>query len=139
MPKTSKKRSHWSSRVHEVVLSRDQHRELSVDIRGGAELGHFPMLGALHDAVTTEGTAAQTRGELLLEVNDTPVAGLTTRDVMAVLKHCKDPVRLKCVKTGELQPEHNGVLRCRESKRVKKSRLNDSSRVDFSVYIIDCL
>uniref|UniRef100_A0A8C2INA3 Membrane-associated guanylate kinase, WW and PDZ domain-containing protein 1 n=1 Tax=Cyprinus carpio TaxID=7962 RepID=A0A8C2INA3_CYPCA len=38
--------------------------------------------------------------ELLLEVNDTPVAGLTIRDVWAVVRHCKDPVRLKCVKPG---------------------------------------
>ncbi|XP_058272821.1 membrane-associated guanylate kinase, WW and PDZ domain-containing protein 2a isoform X14 [Hemibagrus wyckioides] len=99
MSKNSRKRSHWSSRVHEVVLSRDKHTELGVDIRGGAELGQFPVLGPL-DGITTEGKAVPTRGELLLEINDTPVAGLTTRDVMAVLKHCKDPVRLKCVKTG---------------------------------------
>lgn len=39
--------------------------------------------------------------ELLLEVNETPVAGLTIRDVLAVIKHCKDPLRLKCVKQGE--------------------------------------
>ncbi|XP_017349636.1 membrane-associated guanylate kinase, WW and PDZ domain-containing protein 2a isoform X7 [Ictalurus punctatus] len=99
MSKNSTKRIHWSSRVREVVLTRDKHGELSVDIRGGAELGQFPMLGA-PDGITTDGRAAQTRGELLLEVNDTPVAGLTTRDVMAVLKHCKDPVRLRCLKTG---------------------------------------
>lgn len=119
MSKNSTKRIHWSSRVREVVLTRDKHGELSVDIRGGAELGQFPMLGA-PDGITTDGRAAQTRGELLLEVNDTPVAGLTTRDVMAVLKHCKDPVRLRCLKTGELQPEHNGSLNCTESipKRV---------------------
>lgn len=122
MPKNSKKRSHWSSRVHEVVLTRDKHRELSVQIRGGAELGQFPLLGAL-DGVTTQGKATPSRGELLLEVNDTPVAGLTTRDVMAVLKHCKDPVRLKCVKTGELQPEHNGVLSIAQGVDSIKSRL----------------
>lgn len=118
MPQNSKKKNHWSSRVHEVVFIRDQHRELSVEIRGGAELGQFPVLGelhgALHDGIKIEGTAVQPRGELLLEVNDTPVAGLTTRDVMAVLQHCRDPVRLKCVKTGELQREHMGVLLCRE-------------------------
>ncbi|MCJ8742942.1 hypothetical protein PDJAM_G00088110 [Pangasius djambal] len=98
MSKTWKKRSHWSSRVHEVVLTRDKHRELRVDVRGGAELGQFPMLGALEGI--SPAPEGQTQGELLLEVNDTPVAGLTTRDVLAVLKHCKDPVRLKCVTTG---------------------------------------
>ncbi|XP_034169057.2 membrane-associated guanylate kinase, WW and PDZ domain-containing protein 2a isoform X2 [Pangasianodon hypophthalmus] len=98
MSKTWKKRSHWSSRVHEVVLTRDKHSELRVDVRGGAELGQFPMLGAVEGI--SPAPEGQTRGELLLEVNDTPVAGLTTRDVLAVLKHCKDPVRLKCVRTG---------------------------------------
>ncbi|XP_060759805.1 membrane-associated guanylate kinase, WW and PDZ domain-containing protein 2a isoform X4 [Neoarius graeffei] len=99
MSQNLKKRSHWSSRVHEVVLKRDKQRELRVEIRGGAELAQFPLLGAVHGAAAP-GQATPSRGELLLEVNDTPVAGLTTRDVLAVLKHCKDPVRLKCVKTG---------------------------------------
>lgn len=78
--------------------------ELSVDIRGGAELGQFPVFGA-HDG----GKTVHNPGELLLEINDSPVAGLTTRDVMAVLKHCKHPIRLKCVKAGEPQSEHNGA------------------------------
>ncbi|XP_047659980.1 membrane-associated guanylate kinase, WW and PDZ domain-containing protein 2a isoform X8 [Tachysurus fulvidraco] len=95
MSKSSKQRGHWSSRVHEVVLTQDTHVELSVDIRGGAELGQFPVFGALD-----RGKTVHNPGELLLEINDTPVAGLTTRDVMAVLKHCKHPIRLKCVKAG---------------------------------------
>ncbi|KAF4079962.1 hypothetical protein AMELA_G00184410 [Ameiurus melas] len=99
MSKNSAERTHWSSRVHEVVLTRDKHGQLRVHVRGGAELGQFPMLAA-PGGITTDGQAAQTRGELLLEVNDTPVAGLTTTDVMAVLKHCKDPVRLRCLKTA---------------------------------------
>ncbi|XP_060746132.1 membrane-associated guanylate kinase, WW and PDZ domain-containing protein 2a isoform X3 [Tachysurus vachellii] len=95
MSNSSKQRRHWSSRVHEVVLTQDTHMELSVDIRGGAELGQFPVFGALDGGKTVHNP-----GKLLLEINDTPVAGLTTRDVMAVLKHCKHPIRLKCVKAG---------------------------------------
>ncbi|TST22532.1 Membrane-associated guanylate kinase, WW and PDZ domain-containing protein 2 [Bagarius yarrelli] len=115
MSKNSKKRSHWSSRVHEVVLSRDKHGELSVDIRAGAELGQFPVLAAL-DGGKTDGTS-----KLLLEVNDIPVVGLTTRDVMAVLKHCRDPVRLKCIKTGEVV---NKDLRLYLSLRFQKGSLD---------------
>lgn len=131
MAKNSKKRSHWSSRVHEVVLIRDKHRELSVEIRGGAELGQFPVLGALHHGIGTEGKAVQPRGELVLEVNDTPVAGLTTRDVMAVLQHCRDPVRLKCVKTGELQHEQNAISTV-QRVALCRSRLNTSEMLTLS-------
>ncbi|KAI5093855.1 membrane-associated guanylate kinase, WW and PDZ domain-containing protein 2 isoform X2 [Silurus meridionalis] len=94
MSKKQKKRSHWSSRVHEVVLAQDL---LSMDLKGGAELGQFPLLGVLDDGRPAEGPA---REELVLEVNDTPVPGLTSRDVMAVMKHCRAPVRLTCVTPG---------------------------------------
>ncbi|KAI5607969.1 membrane-associated guanylate kinase, WW and PDZ domain-containing protein 2-like [Silurus asotus] len=105
MSKKQKKRSHWSSRVHEVVLAQDL---LSMDLRGGAELGQFPLLGVLDDGRPAEGPS---REELVLEVNDTPVPGLTSRDVMAVMKHCRAPVRLTCVTPGELLPERDHVQR----------------------------
>uniref|UniRef100_A0AAQ5X7K7 Membrane-associated guanylate kinase, WW and PDZ domain-containing protein 1 n=1 Tax=Amphiprion ocellaris TaxID=80972 RepID=A0AAQ5X7K7_AMPOC len=101
MSKSLKKRkNHWTNKVHESVLCRDEQGELGLELKGGAENGHFPVIGEL-----LPGRAACHSGklfpeELLLEVNDTPVAGLTTRDVHAVVKHSKDPVRLKCVKQG---------------------------------------
>ncbi|XP_062853005.1 membrane-associated guanylate kinase, WW and PDZ domain-containing protein 2a isoform X2 [Trichomycterus rosablanca] len=95
MSRSGIKPSHWSSRVQERVLIRDQSGELGVDVRGGAEVGLFPLVGAVR--------GEQSREEnVLLEVNDTPVAGLTTRDVMAVLKHCKEPIHLKWVEPGGL-------------------------------------
>ncbi|XP_026853263.2 membrane-associated guanylate kinase, WW and PDZ domain-containing protein 2a isoform X4 [Electrophorus electricus] len=93
MSKSLKKKRHWTSKVHEVVLHRDARGQLGLDLRGGAENGRFPYV-----ADVQSGTLS--RDKLLLEVNDTPVAGLTTRDVWAVVRHCKDPVRLKCVKQG---------------------------------------
>lgn len=93
-----KRKNHWTNKVHESVLGRSEEGALGLELKGGAENGQFPVIGA--------GRAASPSGklspdELLLEVNDTPVAGLTTRDVHAVVKHSKDPVRLKCVKQGE--------------------------------------
>lgn len=134
MSQNLKKRSHWSSRVHEVVLKRDKQRELRVEIRGGAELAQFPLLGAVHGAAAP-GQATPSRGELLLEVNDTPVAGLTTRDVLAVLKHCKDPVRLKCVKTGEPPPERNRALPIAQGVDSIKSQLYACSRSRLRCFV----
>ncbi|KAK9525806.1 hypothetical protein VZT92_016484 [Zoarces viviparus] len=101
MSKSLKKRkNHWTNKVHESVLCRNEEGELGLELKGGAENGQFPVIGAL----LPDGAACHSgklfQDELLLEVNDTPVAGLTTRDVHAVVKHSKDPVRLKCVKQG---------------------------------------
>ncbi|XP_034719897.1 membrane-associated guanylate kinase, WW and PDZ domain-containing protein 2a isoform X5 [Etheostoma cragini] len=95
-----KRKNHWTNKVHESVLCRNEEGELGLELKGGAENGLFPVIGELLPgrAVCQSGKLCQ--DELLLEVNDTPVAGLTTRDVHAVVKHSKDPVRVKCVKQG---------------------------------------
>ncbi|XP_067248337.1 membrane-associated guanylate kinase, WW and PDZ domain-containing protein 2a isoform X5 [Chanodichthys erythropterus] len=95
MSKSLKKKSHWTNRVHEIVLSRGPSGDLGFKLQGGAENGQFPVIGEVRP---DRGKLHQ--DDLLLEVNDIPVAGLTIRDVWAVVRHCKDPVRLKCVKQG---------------------------------------
>ncbi|XP_048012758.1 membrane-associated guanylate kinase, WW and PDZ domain-containing protein 2a isoform X6 [Megalobrama amblycephala] len=95
MSKSLKKKSHWTNRVHEIVLSRGPSGDLGFKLQGGAENGQFPVIG---EVKPDRGKLHQ--DDLLLEVNDIPVAGLTIRDVWAVVRHCKDPVRLKCVKQG---------------------------------------
>ncbi|GCC32775.1 hypothetical protein chiPu_0011239 [Chiloscyllium punctatum] len=100
MSKVLKKKSHWTSKVHETVICRDKDGELNVEIKGGAENGLFSYLGEMkHNKINYQDGKLHT-DELLLEVNDTAVSGLTIRDVLAVIKHCKDPIRLKCVKQG---------------------------------------
>ncbi|XP_039998850.1 membrane-associated guanylate kinase, WW and PDZ domain-containing protein 2a isoform X5 [Xiphias gladius] len=101
MSKSLKKRkNHWTNKVHESVLCRNEEGAPGLELKGGAENGQFPVVGE-----PLPGSAVCPGGklcpdELLLEVNDTPVAGLTTRDVHAVVRHSKDPVRLKCVRQG---------------------------------------
>ncbi|CAG02413.1 unnamed protein product [Tetraodon nigroviridis] len=92
-----KRRNHWTNRVHESVLGGGEQGAPGpgLELEGGAENGQFPVLGG------PGGPGGQlSPGELLLEVNDTPVAGLTSRDVQAVVRHSREPVRLKCVKQG---------------------------------------
>ncbi|XP_061617911.1 membrane-associated guanylate kinase, WW and PDZ domain-containing protein 2a isoform X4 [Phyllopteryx taeniolatus] len=103
MSRSLKRRTHhWSNRVHESVLGRNAEGQLaSLELlSGGAEHGHFPIVGELPPGGAPCLSGSLRPGELLLEVNDTPVAGLTSRDVMAVMRHSKEPVRLKCVKQG---------------------------------------
>lgn len=102
MSKTLKKRkNHWTSKVQESVLGRNEEGELRLELKGGAENGQFPVIGELLPGRAACNGGKLCQDDLLLEVNDTPVAGLTTRDVHAVARHSKDPLRLKCVKQGE--------------------------------------
>uniref|UniRef100_A0A3B4HCF8 PDZ domain-containing protein n=1 Tax=Pundamilia nyererei TaxID=303518 RepID=A0A3B4HCF8_9CICH len=98
MSKSLKKKNHWTNKVHEAVITRGKEGELGFELKGGAENGQFPYFGEVKQGKGLIQSGKLAQDELLLEVNDMPVAGLTTRDVLAVIKHCKDPVRFKCVK-----------------------------------------
>ncbi|XP_071188499.1 membrane-associated guanylate kinase, WW and PDZ domain-containing protein 2-like isoform X3 [Salvelinus alpinus] len=100
MSKSLKKKNHWTNKVYESVLCRNKEGELGFELKGGAENGQFPYLGEVRQGKVACQSGRLSQDELLLEVNETPVAGLTIRDVHAVVRHSKDPVRLKCVKQG---------------------------------------
>ncbi|MBN3284044.1 MAGI3 protein, partial [Polyodon spathula] len=103
MSKTLKKKKHWSNKVQECALSWGNGGELSsvVEIHGGAERGEFPYLGQIkEDAVVCHSGKPPTPGDVLLEVNGTPVSGLTNRDTLAVIRHFREPIRLKTVRPG---------------------------------------
>ncbi|KAK3547533.1 hypothetical protein QTP86_021518 [Hemibagrus guttatus] len=103
MSKTLKKKKHWANKVQEYAVSWGGG-ELSnvLEIVGGAELGEFPYLGhgspPLSVALRWHAGRAPSPGDVLLEVNGTPVSGLTHRDTLAVIRHFREPVRLKTVK-----------------------------------------
>ncbi|XP_018111245.1 membrane-associated guanylate kinase, WW and PDZ domain-containing protein 2 isoform X2 [Xenopus laevis] len=100
MSKSLKRKNHWTNKVHECVIERGQEGELGFEIIGGAESGQFPHLGEVKPGKVSYQSGKLVPEELVLEVNETSVAGLTIRDVLAVIKHCKDPIRIKCVKQG---------------------------------------
>ncbi|KAM8829801.1 membrane-associated guanylate kinase, WW and PDZ domain-containing protein 3a isoform 1-T2 [Synchiropus picturatus] len=105
MSKTLKKKKHWSAKVQECSVSWGGSGELVtvVEVRGGAELGEFPYLGQLApEALVCLAGRFPCSGDVLLEVNGTPVSGLTNRDTLAVIRHFREPVRLKTVKPGKV-------------------------------------
>uniref|UniRef100_A0A3B3SH06 Membrane-associated guanylate kinase, WW and PDZ domain-containing protein 3 n=1 Tax=Paramormyrops kingsleyae TaxID=1676925 RepID=A0A3B3SH06_9TELE len=105
MSKTLKKKKHWSSKVQECALSWGNAGEFSsaVEIRGGADLGEFPHLGqVMSEVLVCHIGRLPSPGDVLLEVNGTPVSGLTNRDTLAVIRHFREPIRLKTVKPGKV-------------------------------------
>lgn len=105
MSKTLKKKKHWSGKVQECAVSWGNAGELSavLEICGGAEHGEFPYLGqVLSDAIVCHVGRLPCPGDVLLEVNGTPVSGLTNRDTLAVIRHFREPLRLKTVKPGKV-------------------------------------
>ncbi|XP_039655765.1 membrane-associated guanylate kinase, WW and PDZ domain-containing protein 3a isoform X3 [Perca fluviatilis] len=105
MSKTLKKKKHWSTKVQECTVSWSGSGELStvVEVRGGAELGEFPHLGhTVSEAMVCHAGRFPCSGDVLLEVNGTPVSGLTNRDTLAVIRHFREPIRLKTVKPGKV-------------------------------------
>ncbi|XP_010863565.2 membrane-associated guanylate kinase, WW and PDZ domain-containing protein 3 isoform X2 [Esox lucius] len=105
MSRTLKKKKHWSSKVQECALSWGSLGEFGnvVEVLGGAEHGEFPYLGQMKlDVMVCHVGRMPYFGDVLLEINGTPVSGLTNRDTHAVIRHFREPIRLKTVKPGKV-------------------------------------
>ncbi|CDQ67309.1 unnamed protein product [Oncorhynchus mykiss] len=103
MSRTLKKKKHWSSKVQECAVSWGSLGEFGnvVEVLGGAEHGEFPYLGQMKlDVMLCHVGTMPYFGDVLLEINGTPVSGLTNRDTHAVIRHFREPIRLKTVKPG---------------------------------------
>lgn len=116
----SKRQKHWSDRVHESIVSRNQNGNLNLIIDGGSQNSQFPYFcGVKQDKVIYHSLVLFTiisivvlikikkncsgkvyEGEVLLEINDESVAGLTINDLNQLIEKSKDPVRFKTVKEG---------------------------------------
>ncbi|XP_066520229.1 membrane-associated guanylate kinase, WW and PDZ domain-containing protein 3 isoform X2 [Hoplias malabaricus] len=105
MSKTLKRKKHWSTKVQECAVSWGGLGEFGavVEILGGAEHGEFPYLGQMNlDVLVCHAGRLPYYGDVLLEVNGTPVSGLTNRDTHAVIRHFREPIRIKTVKPGKV-------------------------------------
>ncbi|KAI9548991.1 Membrane-associated guanylate kinase, WW and PDZ domain-containing protein 3 [Dissostichus eleginoides] len=113
MSRTLKKKKHWSGKVVECAVSWGNLGDFGtvVEVLGGAELGQFPYLGQMKlDVLVCHVGKLPYYGDVLLEVNGTPVSGLTNRDTLAVIRHFREPIRLKTVKPAT--DSLSGSTRC---------------------------
>ncbi|XP_075766387.1 membrane-associated guanylate kinase, WW and PDZ domain-containing protein 3 isoform X2 [Pelodiscus sinensis] len=106
MSKTLRRRRHWLSKVQECAVSWGPPEPAPELLRGGAEHGEFPYLGGRLPPGGPGPALLSGKppgpGDVLLEVNGTPVSGLTHRDTLAVIRHFREPVRLKTVRPGKV-------------------------------------
>uniref|UniRef100_H2VB45 Membrane-associated guanylate kinase, WW and PDZ domain-containing protein 3 n=1 Tax=Takifugu rubripes TaxID=31033 RepID=H2VB45_TAKRU len=105
MSRTLKKKKHWSGKVVDCAVSWGNLGDFGsvVEVLGGAEVGQFPHLGQMKlDVLVCHVGKLPYYGDVLLEVNGTPVSGLTNRDTLAVIRHFREPIRLKTVKPGKV-------------------------------------
>ncbi|KAJ7998663.1 hypothetical protein DPEC_G00207220 [Dallia pectoralis] len=113
MSRTLKKKKHWTSKVQECALSWGSLGEFGnvVELLGGAEHGEFPYLGQMKlDVMVCHVGRMPYFGDVLLEINGTPVSGLTNRDTHAVIRHFREPIRLKTVKPGSYSFQSSVLL-----------------------------
>ncbi|XP_078276675.1 membrane-associated guanylate kinase, WW and PDZ domain-containing protein 3-like isoform X2 [Rhinoraja longicauda] len=93
MSKSLRRRRHWLSRAQEAAVAGE-----ALQLGGGAEFGQFPVLAA----APGDADPGPCAGDIVLEVNGTPVSGLTRRDVRAVVSHFPQPVRVRTVRPGRI-------------------------------------
>ncbi|KAI6661208.1 cysteine proteinase 1-like isoform X1 [Oopsacas minuta] len=96
--KTTKVRKHWTQKLHESIIRRDGNNQFHLEIDGGASQGLFPLIISADQSRINYESGKVLPGELLLEVNNKRVAGMTARDVTSLMRRATDPISLKTVK-----------------------------------------
>lgn len=107
---------HWSEGCHESVLSTVSVRSTPaganrppISVDGGAANSQFPIITGIDVSRLTylRGDSKLENGELILEVNNKRVAGLTKSDVERWVRYCwlkAGSVTIRSVKPGRLPP-----------------------------------
>ncbi|XP_077422675.1 membrane-associated guanylate kinase, WW and PDZ domain-containing protein 1-like isoform X4 [Vanacampus margaritifer] len=139
MSKVIQKKNHWIGKVNERVIVRDAHGELNVELRGGAEHGQFAYIGRVREDAVLDQGAKLNEGELILEVEGLPVAGLPLYDVLTLITCTKGPVVLKTVRQGnKLNKDLKHFLSLRFQKASPDHQLQKSIRANLYRHAVPC-
>ncbi|XP_056092549.1 membrane-associated guanylate kinase, WW and PDZ domain-containing protein 1 isoform X6 [Rhinichthys klamathensis goyatoka] len=121
---------HWSTRVRERALWRDSAGRLPVELSGGSDTGRFTWIRPL---------ASPAHGDVLLEVEALPVSGRPLCDVLHLLNHCGDPIRIKTAKAGgRLKKGLSYFLSQRFQKLSADHQLQESIRINLHRHAAPC-
>lgn len=95
-----RKGKHWAQRVREVVVGRSSNGSFNVCIEGGAENGEFARIGSFKQDKVKYKQGKLHVDDVILEVNDVPIAGYTLPDVVSLIKKTGEILRMRVVKPG---------------------------------------
>lgn len=96
-----RKGKHWSYHVHECVIQRGPNGNFNLHIVGGAENGEFICVGDVKQDRLRYRRGKIYPGDVVVEINGTPVAGYTQFDVLPLIKSSNEAVTLRTVKPGK--------------------------------------
>lgn len=99
-----RKGKHWSYNVHECAIQRGaRNGNFNLHIVGGAENGEFICVGDVKQDRLRYRRGKIHPGDIVLEINGSPVAGYTQFDVLPLIKSSKEVVTLRTVKPGRIK------------------------------------
>ncbi|XP_032239882.2 membrane-associated guanylate kinase, WW and PDZ domain-containing protein 1 isoform X2 [Nematostella vectensis] len=97
----SRKGKHWSHHVRESIVCKSKEGSFNLKIVGGAEFGEFINIGDLKEDKVVYKKGKLLCGDVILEINNKPVAGYTRPDVLELIsKDGRNAVSLRTVKPG---------------------------------------
>ncbi|XP_078061746.1 membrane-associated guanylate kinase, WW and PDZ domain-containing protein 3-like [Mustelus asterias] len=131
--------THWTQRTRETTLCRDEQGVLNLRLLGGAEYGQFLYIADRQGGKGRHLTGKLQAGDLLLEVNETPVSGLTLRDTLGLLANIPDPVHIKTAPQGsQLNADLRHYLRLVFTKGSADFELQDRIRLNLYIRVVPC-
>ena len=99
--KGTKPPKHWTQRLHECVLTRDEGGSINIAVKGGAENGLFPYISFIQGERIQVQSGKMHVDEIIMEVNGHKLAGYTLWDIEALFKHLGDvSFHFKLLKPG---------------------------------------
>uniref|UniRef100_A0A3Q3EYB6 Membrane-associated guanylate kinase, WW and PDZ domain-containing protein 1 n=1 Tax=Labrus bergylta TaxID=56723 RepID=A0A3Q3EYB6_9LABR len=139
MSKVLQKKNHWINKVNDCALNPDACGELNVELLGGAENGEFAYIGQVREDAALYQDGKLSKGELVLEVEGLAVSGLPLYDILAVIKCCQGPVRLKTVRQGhKLNKDLKHYLSLRFPKSSPDHELQKIIRANLYRHAVPC-
>ena len=96
-----RKGKHWSQHVRDTLLLRSPSSgNFNLHIEGGAENGEFICVGEIRQDRIKYKRGKLHPGNIILEINGTPVAGYTQFDVLSLIKGSNSALELRTIKQG---------------------------------------
>uniref|UniRef100_UPI00398F33D3 membrane-associated guanylate kinase, WW and PDZ domain-containing protein 1-like n=1 Tax=Pristiophorus japonicus TaxID=55135 RepID=UPI00398F33D3 len=132
--------THWTQKARESMVPRDEEGSLSLRVLGGAEYGQLLYLAQPGPEVKGRPLGGRPQaGDLLLEINQAPVSGLTHRDALGLLANARQPVHIKTVPQGsQLNCDLRHFLKQSFSKGSADFDLQERIRQNLYIRAVPC-